>query len=349
MRKKYLDNLRTVVILLLFLVHTFMIYNNFGTKFYIWNGENRMLSTLIVIINPWFMPLLFVIAGISTKYSLEKRTSIQYIKERFNRLFIPFLSGIILLVPIQTFYARKFFYKYSGNYLENIKYFFTHLTNFSGYDGKFTPGQLWFILFLFIISIVSVFIFKIIKLENVKSKIDSFNLFTIICLFIPIWLFYYIGNLGGFSLGKSLILFLIGYYILSNENIIQKLEKNKNLIMCIYLLSTAILAILYYKFKYYDDLFVNFITWIGILSWMLIGKKYFNFSNKFSQYMKNNSYLIYILHQSILVSVAYYVLRYTSNIFCQVTIIIFLSFTLSLIFSYIIRKIPVVNKLFGVK
>ena len=65
MRKYYLDNLRSFTILLLFPVHTFMIWNDFGLKFYVWGGDNRIISTLIVLINPWFMPLLFVIAGVS--------------------------------------------------------------------------------------------------------------------------------------------------------------------------------------------------------------------------------------------------------------------------------------------
>ncbi len=40
MRKHYLDNLRTIMILL-FPVHTFMIWNNYGEKFYVWGGENK--------------------------------------------------------------------------------------------------------------------------------------------------------------------------------------------------------------------------------------------------------------------------------------------------------------------
>ncbi len=35
-RKHYIDNLRNLAILLLFPVHTFMIWNNFGSRFYIW-------------------------------------------------------------------------------------------------------------------------------------------------------------------------------------------------------------------------------------------------------------------------------------------------------------------------
>ena len=72
-RKHYIDNLRNLTILLLFPVHTFMIWNDFGFRFYIWQGENKILSTLIVLVNPWFMPILFALDGMSARYALEKQ------------------------------------------------------------------------------------------------------------------------------------------------------------------------------------------------------------------------------------------------------------------------------------
>lgn len=90
MRKHYIDNLRSLAILLLFPVHTFMIWSDFGSRFYIWEGESRLLSTLIVLVNPWFMPLLFVLAGISARHALEKRTKKEFILERLRKLLLPF-------------------------------------------------------------------------------------------------------------------------------------------------------------------------------------------------------------------------------------------------------------------
>ncbi len=81
-RKHYIDNLWSLTILLLFPVHTFIIWNDFGSRFYIWVKESRLLSTLIVLINPWFMPLLFVLAGISARYGLEKRTVKEFVVQR---------------------------------------------------------------------------------------------------------------------------------------------------------------------------------------------------------------------------------------------------------------------------
>lgn len=122
-RSYYLDYLRIASIILLFPVHTFMIWNDYGQKFYIWGGENRLVSSLIILANPWFMPILFAIAGMCAKYSLEKRTVKEFAVERIKKLLIPFVSGMVLLIPFQTFFARKYFDGYDGTLLDNITYF----------------------------------------------------------------------------------------------------------------------------------------------------------------------------------------------------------------------------------
>lgn len=60
-----------------------------GTQLYFIEG-NRLISSIIVFFGPYFMPVLFVLSGISTKSALEKRTNKEYLIERVKRLFIPF-------------------------------------------------------------------------------------------------------------------------------------------------------------------------------------------------------------------------------------------------------------------
>lgn len=129
-RKYFIDNLRNITILLLFPVHTFMIWNDFGSRFYIWLGENKILSTLIVLVNPWFMPLLFVLAGVSARYALLKRTEKKFIAERIKKLLIPFLFGLVFFVPFQALYARKFLITMAVVFL-NIGNIFLHTLQIS--------------------------------------------------------------------------------------------------------------------------------------------------------------------------------------------------------------------------
>lgn len=348
-RSYYLDYLRVISIILLFFVHTLMIWNDYGQKFYVWGGDNRLLSSLIILINPWFMPILFVIAGMCAKYSLEKRTIKQFISERVRKLLVPFISGVILLVPFQTLFARKYFFNYSGTIFDNIIYFFTHFTDLSGYDGAFTPGQLWFILFLFIISIISVLITKVLPYNKIQNKVGNINIYLNIGMFIFVWGGYYIGNFGGFSIGKNLVLYLLGYYVLSNDSVLKLLEKNRILLMSLFLSSLFLLVITYYKYSYYGDGLVNFVAWIGSCALISFAMKYLNKRTIFLDYFNKASFPIYILHQSILVVIAYYTLLHVNGLLLQAGIIMVTSFIVTLFFYEIIKRIPYIRFLFGIK
>lgn len=349
MRHHYLDNLRNITILFLFPVHTFMIWNDFGGKFYVWGGENRILSSLIVFINPWFMPLLFVIAGISARHSLEKRSTREFIRQRVRKLLIPFLGGMILLVPFQTLYARKFFFAYEGGIIENLIYFYTHLTDFTGYDGAYTPGHLWFILYLLWISLLSLIIIKYLPYQKMESKIEKMNTGIAVGMFLPVWLLYYLGNFGGFSIGKCFALYLLGYYVLSNEKITDKLARNRKWLLCLYLPAAAALTAAYYQYAYYGDAAVNFVGWTGILTLLAFGKKYLNQKTAFTRYFNRTSFAIYILHQSILVALGFYVLAICDTLFVQAVSICFGSFLLTVISSHIVKRIPYLRKIIGLE
>ena len=290
-----------------------------------------------------------ILAGISARYALEKRSKGKFIRQRIEKLLVPFLSGVVLLVPFQTLYARKFFDGYTGGVWDNLCYFFTHLADFSGYDGAFTPGHLWFILFLFLISMIALVVWRVVPYEKVEGYVEKLSAYGAILLFIPVWLMYYIGNFGGYSLGKNLALYLIGYYVLSNDKVMEKLEKCKKLLRVLFVIFTVVSVMMYYSLSYYGDLWVNFVGWISILVLLIFGKKYFNKRTAFTTYFNRASYPVYILHQSILVALAYYVVRISENFLVQVTGILFGSFLLTVGAYHLIRRIPFVRRIIGLK
>ncbi len=347
MRKHYLDNIRTICILLLFPYHTLMIWNNFGSKFYIWNGNNTILSSIIIVLSPWLMPVLFVIAGMSSRYSLIKRRTKTFIIERINKIFIPFILTLTFLVPFQTLFARKFFFDYQGGVMEHFIYFFTHFSDFNGYDGMFTFGQLWFLLYLFIISLIALLLIKVLPLKKVVKRINKANLLVIILLALPIFLTNYLGNFGGQSIGKYLLLYLLGYYLFTDE-MIDKLVDDKSIILSFYIISQVLLIILFIKFNYYGDLLVNVVGWFGVLSCIIIGKLFLDKENKLSSYFKKASFPIYLLHQTILVIVGYYALKFINHIAGQFFAIILISFIVTLAVYEVIRRIPILRRALGI-
>ena len=69
-RIHYIDNLRWITISLLVLYHACMSYNTWGEPNYIFFKALKPLAFIVVLISPWFMPLMFLLAGISAYYSL---------------------------------------------------------------------------------------------------------------------------------------------------------------------------------------------------------------------------------------------------------------------------------------
>ncbi|MCU6793364.1 acyltransferase [Paenibacillus sp. WQ 127069] len=106
MRKDYIDWLRNIGILYLFVYHTAGIFDDHN-PFYI-KGEPNAFSSLVIHSSFWFMPVLFLLAGMSSFYALQRRTAAHFIKERFLRLLIPLGIGALIIFPPQGYYARRF-------------------------------------------------------------------------------------------------------------------------------------------------------------------------------------------------------------------------------------------------
>ncbi len=299
MRKHYIDNLRWILLLILIPYHTAQAWNTWGEPNYIFFEGNRLISSIIVFFSPYFMPLLFVLAGISTKYALQKRTSKEYLVERVKRLLVPFLFGTIVFMPIMSYIGDKFNDSYDKGFLKHYVVFFTKYTDLTGADGGFSVGQFWFLLYLLIISIVSAGIIALLKKVVPESEKP-----------IPLWLVFVLGlplpsisewlSIGGKSLVEYTYFFLLGYYVFANEKIFCKLEKNSWLLLSIGLAAT-ILNIYFSLWTDKDCLLINTIAkyvskWIMIIALLGSAKRYLNFTGKVSDYMNKRSFLFYTYH-----------------------------------------------------
>lgn len=299
MRKHYIDNLRWIILLILIPYHTSMAWNVWGEPNYIFFEGNKSISSIIVFFSPYFMPLLFVLAGVSTKFALQKRTNKEYIIERVKRLFVPFLFGTIFLMPVMAYIADKFNCSYNGGFFHHYEIFFTKYTDLTGADGGFSVGQFWFLLYLLIISIVSVGIFTLIRKVNFKPQ-KEIPFWLVLVLGLPLPLLSEWFSIGGKSLAEYTYLFLIGYYVFADEKIISKAEKNGWLLFGIGLVTTILNV---YLFIWADKEFVllNTVTkylseWVMIIALIGLAKKYLDFKGKVSNYMNKRSFLFYIYH-----------------------------------------------------
>ena len=353
MRKYYIDNLRWITLLLLIPYHTAMAWNVWGEPNYIIFEGNRLISSIIVFFSPYFMPLLFVLAGMSTKFALQRRTIKEYLVERTKKLFIPFLFGTITIMPIMSYIGDVFNYSYNSGFFQHYAVFFTKFTDLTGADGGFSLGQFWFLLYLMVISFLAVGIIKLFEKVIPESKKEiPFGLVLLLGLPLPIfsdWL-----TIGGKSLVEYTYFFLLGYYVFANEEVVCKIEK---ILWALFGLGLVATILNVYLFLWIDReyIFVNDITkyvskWIMVIALIGLAKRYLNFTGRVSDYMNKRSFLFYTYHFIWVVSFQYILFGIMGN---QTAILfvgtVLLSYFTTFICCEISIRIPIICFLTGTK
>lgn len=352
-RKYYIDNLRWIDVILLFPFHTFIIYNTFGDGNYVTGNGNVFLSNIIVSFWPWFMPLLFVLSGISAKLSLENRKPIDYLNERLKKILIPLFFGVLLLIPIMSYFGDCFHNGYSGNYFQHYKIFFTKWTDLTGYDGGFSPGHLWFILYLWIISI---FAFPIILLHRKVTKkihFERLNIVVLLLIFIVPFIVSPVLDIGGKSIGKYFAYYMIGYCILSDDIVVEKCKNYYIFLIVIALMGMAfILTIFNGVFRVNSMLYKvieEFYAFNSILALLGVSKKHLDKSTKAANYFSKSSFSVYLFHFPWIVIVAYFTFKFTHAILLQVFVILVFSIILTFVSNEILRRIKITKIMFCLK
>jgi surface polysaccharide O-acyltransferase-like enzyme len=146
-----LDAVRSGLVLGVVVFHATHVFDPFD--FYVKSDvEVEPLAPLILFASLWGMPLFFVLAGIGVWHSLSSRSVRQFTRERATRLMLPFLAGVVLIVPPQI-HMDALDGGEHVSYADTLSRFFdVHWrTDFPLPLGgpTFETAHLWFLAFLF--------------------------------------------------------------------------------------------------------------------------------------------------------------------------------------------------------
>lgn len=352
MRRHYIDNIRWVVILLLIPYHAAMAWNTWGENNYIVIGSDKVLSSFIVLFSPFFMPLLFLLAGISTKFALAKRTSGQYIIERVKRLIVPLLFGTIVIMPVMTYIADRHNCGYEGGFFSHYPVFFTKFTDLTGGDGGFSFGQFWFLLYLFVISVIALGIILLQK-KLIRKEMTDIPLRFVIILGLPMFFLKDLLSIGGKSIALFLYVFLIGYYVFSREETVLKISKFKWIFLAIGLVSSVANIWIFIWSGLQLNLLnniANFLAgWFMILSIIGIGKSLLDLTGRIPGTLSKISFAVFCLHYIFVVIFQYLMCMFTDNIVVLYMVPVILSYIFTLTASLIFVRVPVLKTFLGSK
>ena len=343
MRRHDIDNLRWGMILLLFPFHAALVFDGgeFG-GFFVWLHKNTLLHAFVTFVYPWFMALLFVLAGISARFSLMKRSHSAFLSERIRKLLVPLLLGMLFLVPVQSYIADLFWNDYQGSYFSHLKIFFTTFTYYTGYDGSFTPSHLWFILYLFVYSLLLIPVKALTDRVLPKKHKIRLPYFMLLLLFLLEYLFLPLGNIPSKSVGQYLFLFFAGYYVLFEEDAVRELEKYRLISLILFLLSGIAYTLLWCWYMYADPwmslLYLGF-GWCGILTLLGYGSRYFNHRTLCTAFLSKAAFSFYLLHMPIEVILSFFIVKLKLPDLVLFLLITLSSFFVTLFLYLLYRKL----------
>jgi len=277
-----------------------MAWNCWGEDNYVWFHSNRMLSSFATFVSPWYMALLFVLAGISARLALRKKTNREFIRERISKLLIPLIAGICSIVALMAYYADKFHNGYQGNFFTHYSVFFTKYTDLTGYDGGWSPGHLWFLMYLFVISMICLLLIGLQKRLMPGFSFGTMSFLGLVGLVLLFPCASMLLNIGGKSIGLYMLLYLIGYYIIVEDNVMEKIVKYRCMCLLIFIVSDVADVYLFIWADHANEILntitMYFTCWFGILTLLGYAKSYFNQNNRLTQYLTKRSFLIYIFN-----------------------------------------------------
>ena len=356
MRKHWIDNLRWATVLLVLLYHVIYYYNNKGVFGGIGGfGEfpevQQYQDILMYIVYPWFMPLMFILAGISARYSLQNKTGKEWFRTRTRKLLVPGTIGLFVFHWMIGYFNAIPAGTVVGDLPLPVKY--------SIYAVSGT-GPLWFIQLLWLLSLVLLLLRKIDAKDKLWNLCGKSGIIVILLLGILFWLGEQTlvknprpdsadGLLNLYKPVFYLISFLLGYFVFSHDEVQEKVRKAWIPLMAAAVISGVILIITTWgennTSPEYMGAPLNCIYgWLMCLAMMGWFNARFDCTNGFSQYLTRTSYGLYIVHYLVVASLGYMMKTYTQlppvAIYLILTVAVF---TLSPLIYEVLHRIPFIR------
>ena len=381
-RLHYLDWLQVLAILGVFLFHALHPFD-YIADWHINNAESSVLATFFLgYFRLWGMPFFFLMAGVTSWFSLRRRKAGRYVRERVTRLLIPFIVGSIVLTPIQAYYELTHIGWWKGGSFvdfvlspEARTYFYTEFHPIALDVGLFgrVGYHLWFVAFLFAFSLLALPLFLWLNQESGRRFVSSMArlagwrggllVFAIPQVLLRLRFPAGLGEPGLEQFGYYLLCFISGYILVADERFMRAIRRD----WLFYLIPAIVCTLFFFSSAAgvpVDDWMQSpgtpefYVSWTayGINSWcwtmvmLNVGMRFLNYTNKWLQYGRQASYPFFIVHQPVVIFVAFYAVQWDVSLLIKLWVVVIGSLAASLgLYELLVRRINPVRSLFGMK
>ena len=160
-------------------------------------------------------------------------------------------------------------------------------------------------------------------------------------------------NFGGKSTGLSFFLFMLGYYVFYENQMMQKLKKVALILLGLGLTFTVANIAMFIWAKNVSgsvNLIVSKLSmWFMMLGVLGLFAQFFDKSNSISRYLSANSFLFYQLHYVWLLIFQLMAFELTGEYVFSTVFALLISYAATFLNVGLVKRIPLVRTLFGAK
>lgn len=299
MRKPFLDNLRCTVVLLVIFYHVFYAFNSVGVISNFGVQGIPALDVVEYILYPWFMACLFSVAGVSARYSLQKRGGRAFLRERLRRVLLPGVCGVFLLGWISGWVTDWYVDMFAASPVTGpVRYLFWCL---------FGIGPLWFLHQLFAVSLVLPALRRLDRQDRVWTlcgRAAALPGWTLAALALPAWGAARLLNtpvIEVYRNGFYLFWFLAGYYLFSHREVQHRLAQSAPVLCAAAAAGAALYTARWFGQNYaaqscLQSFSTNLYAVAAVLAAFGAAVRWFDRETAFTRYFRPRSFGFYILH-----------------------------------------------------
>jgi hypothetical protein len=327
---------------------------------YPWAGLGRLL------VGQWMMPLLFVTAGAATFYALGRRGTAAFMRERAARLLVPFAVGVMTHIPLQVYFERRAAGQFEGTFFAWLPQAFVGVY---GWGGNFAwmGLHLWFLPALFVLSVLWLPVMAWVKVHDTSQVQRTWKVVSLYAWALPLMGLLaaldprgWPGNrdAGGWSLILYAVFFLYGFLIVALPGVEARIRAERRRALALAVLTSVGVALVWRSGEpaYGGAGFVAYAALYGLGTWCCLlalwgyATQYLIRGGPALRYASDAALPFYILHQTVLVAAAFYVVQWATPDWVKAGIIGTITFGVVMgLYEFVIRRHDAMRVLFGMR
>ena len=370
-RRYDLDWLRVIAFALLIFYHIGMFYVTWD-----WHVKSTHMSDAaelpMMLMNPWRLGLLFFISGVALRFALDKSRKSAggegiggFTRRRFLRLFLPLVFGMAVIVAPQAYCELRF----KGEIPSGFWAFYQNYISFSNAYSIITPtwNHLWYIAYLVVYTLIAISIAPV--LRKISDMLSGSRAGLILVLATPIPFILYRFTLDPqFPTTHAMIddwanhahrltIFLLGFVIAKSAGFWRAVDHARWPATVITALLGAMFVYVWPNWERFEDLGAvtdilrslrNVYAWTFIVMLAAHAQRLLNSDGPRLRYFNNAIFCYFILHQTIIVVVGYWLGSKGLPVGLEFSLIMLATLGGSALGYEAARRIPVLGYLLGV-